>query len=284
VVSVVERDDVRRELDAVRRRREEAGRLEAKLARQQASLEGRLAELKADPAGRRAATKLRLERMYGPTQCVGDLMTTIHAWRGNIPSVSSLWMEVRPGRDHVRGDPAAPLVVVEYGDYQCPECAEAHAVYERVRPWLEDGRLCVAFRHFPLVDAHRSALRAAQAAEAAGAQGRFWEMHDGLMELVSEQHAQGLVTTFGPRDAAELEHIARRAGVEVARFRDDLDDPAALERILEDFRGGLASGVNGTPTFYVNGRRADAGAAEEIYAQIADSPAIDEPVGAPEDR
>jgi protein-disulfide isomerase len=272
----MERDDVRRELEAVRRRREEAVNVEAELARQQAALEGRLAELKADPAGRRAATKVRLERMYGPTQSVGDLLPTIHAWRGNIPSVSSLWMDVRPGRDHVRGDPGAPLIVVEYGDYQCPECAEAHAVYERIRPHLEDGRLCVAFRHFPLIDAHPAALRAAQAAEAAGAQGRFWEMHDRLMELVTEQLAEGPVTTVGPRDAGALEHVARRAGLDVARFREDLDDPAALERILEDFRGGLASGVNGTPTFYVNGRRADAGAAEEIYAQIAASAAGDE--------
>jgi protein-disulfide isomerase len=267
----VERDEIRRELEIVRRRREEAVGVEADLARRQASLEARLAALKADPVGRIAATTARLERMYGPTRSAADLVRTLHAWRGNIPPVSSLWKDVEEGRDHLRGDPAAPLVVVEYGDYACAECAEAHAVYERIRPWLEDGRLCVAFRHFPLVDAHPTALRAAQAAEAAGAQGRFWEMHDLLMGLVGIQHAEGHTPAIGAHDAVGLEHTARRAGLDIERFRTDVEAPGALERILEDFRGGLASGVNGTPTFYVNGRRADAGAAEEVYAQIAAS-------------
>src|SRR6185312_1113351 len=90
----MERDHVSKELETVRRRREEAVRVEAELARQQARLEARLAELKRDPAGRRAATTARLERMYGPTRTIADLTETIHAWRGNIPAVSSLWMDV----------------------------------------------------------------------------------------------------------------------------------------------------------------------------------------------
>lgn len=277
----MEPDAVRRQLGVIRRRREEAVRVDAELARHQATLEARLAELKAqaagNPAGRRDAAQAWLERAYGPVRSAADLVDAIHAWRENIRSVSSLFEDVQVGRDHLRGDPVAALVVVEYGDYQCRECAEAHGLYARVRDWLEDGRLCVAFRHFPLVDAHPLALRAAQAAEAAAAQGRFWEMHDVLMELAADRRTRRRTRVKRPDHTPQLEDAARRAGLDVERFRADIDDPALLERILEDFRGGLASGVNGTPTFYVNGRRADAGAAEDLYAQIADAATSEQP-------
>jgi protein-disulfide isomerase len=130
-----------------------------------------------------------VQSAYGPTTSPAELVAAIHAWRRNIPAVSSLQTDIRGGRDHVRGDPAAPVVVVEYGDYQCTECAEAHTLRARVQPWLETGRLCVAFRHFPLVDAHPHALQAARAAEAAGLQGRFWEVHDALMRRVTSTAA-----------------------------------------------------------------------------------------------
>jgi protein-disulfide isomerase len=272
----VERDDVRRELELVRQRHQEAIRLEVDLARKEAALEATLGrELDGEtPAGRvarRESTRARLERTYGPLRSAADLPAVIHAWRLNIPRDTSLWAQVQGSRDHVRGDPAARMVIVEYGDYQCPECAEAHELYARVRCWLEDGRLCAAFRHFPLVDAHPLALRAAQAVEAAAAQGRFWEMHDLLMQhnVVTEDDNREHVLMKAPRSVIELEHTARRAGLDVERFRADIDDPATLERILDDFRGGLASGVNGTPTFYVNGERADATGVDELYAQIA---------------
>jgi protein-disulfide isomerase len=272
----MQREDVRRELELVRRRRQEAIRLEADLAREEAALEATLdRELDGDTPGERVAqpesTRAEVERTYGPLRSEADLPAVIHAWRRNIPRVSSLWSHVQGSRDHVRGDPAAPVVIVEYGDYQCPECAEAQELYDRVGPWLEDGRLCAAFRHFPLVDAHPLALRTAQAVEAAAAQGRFWEMHDLLMEhdVTTDDDAQEQVVMKTPRNAIELEHAAQRAGLDVDRFRADIDDPAALERILDDFRGGLASGVNGTPTFYVDGQRADAGGFENLYAQIA---------------
>jgi 2-hydroxychromene-2-carboxylate isomerase len=270
------RDDVRGRLEVVRRRREEGARLDADLARQQAALEATLVEADGDaapaPADRRDAANARLKRAYGPVRSAEDLPGAIHAWRLNIPSVSHLSTQVRGERDHLCGDPAAPLIVVEYGDYQCTECADAHALYPRVRQWLEDGRLCVVFRHFPVVDAHPLALRAAQAAEAAAVQGRFWKMHDLLMQhaLVGEQRKRhGRVKAHHP--TIDLVHTARRAGLDIERFRADTHDPAILERVLEDFRGGLASGVNGTPTFYIDGRRADAGAVEEVYARIADS-------------
>lgn len=273
----MERDDLRRELELVRRRRQEALRLEADLSREQAALEARLGgELDGDTpddrAARDEATRVRLEETYGVLRSAVDLTAVIHAWRQNIPSVSSLWAQVQGSRDHVRGDPAARVVVVEYGDYQCPECAEAHGLYARIRRWLDDGRLCVAFRHYPLVDAHPLALRAAQAAEAAAAQGRFWEMHDVLMahEVATDDRRQEVVMPNTPSSAIELESAARRAGLDVERFRVDIDDPAALQRILDDFRGGLASGVNGTPTFYVNGQRTESSGPSELYAEIAE--------------
>jgi len=260
---------VRRELERVRERRREASRLQADLAREEAGLEATLRRARDGDAA--ASDESDLEHAYGPLRTPEDLTGVIHAWRQNSPGVTSLRTEVQGSRDHVRGDPAAPVVVVEYGDYECPECAAAHDLYARVRPWLDDGRLCVSFRHFPLVDAHPLALRAAQAVEAAAAQGRFWELHDVLMrhEIVTDDAHQEHVLIETPENALELERAAHRAGLSLERFRADIDDPAALERILDDFRGGLASGVNGTPTFYVNGRRADIVGTDDLYAQIA---------------
>jgi 2-hydroxychromene-2-carboxylate isomerase len=263
---VVGADDLHRQLGVVRRRRDEAVRLEAELAGRQATLEAKLAALKDDVlGGQQGAAQGLLEDGPGPILSAAELEAAIRAWRSHIPAISSLAQDVRPGRDHVRGDPAAPLVVVEYGDYECAECAEAHRMSAAVEPWLADGRLCIAFRHFPLADAHPAAVRYAQAAEAAAGQGRFWEMHHVLMARVSERRPNGPVE-HADRDS--LDRAATRAGLDVERFRTDLDDATALQRILEDFRTGLASGVNGTPTFYVNGRRMDAGGADELFARM----------------
>jgi protein-disulfide isomerase len=252
-------DDVRQELEQVRKRRLEAGRLEAELAREQATLEAALRPV------------VGLDERYGALASVADLPAVIHEWRRNIPAISALSEAVDAGRDHVRGDPAAPVVVVEYGDYQCVECAEAHDLYARIHGWVDDGQLCAVFRHFPLVDAHPLALRAAQAAEAAAAQGRFWQLHDVLMQhdLETDDQRQEHVLLKTPRTEAELVRVARRAGLDVERFRADIDDEAALARILVDFRSGLASGVSGTPTFYVNGRRTDSSGGDELYDLIA---------------
>jgi protein-disulfide isomerase len=272
----VERDDVRRELESVRRRRQAAIQQEAELAREEAVLEATLGreldgDTPADQVAVRESTRARLDRTYGTLRSPADLTDVLHAWRRRIPGVTSLWAPVEAGRDHLRGDPAAPVVVVEYGDYQCPECAEAHGLAARVAPWVDAGRLCFAFRHFPVVDAHPFALRLAQAAEAAAAQGQFWQMHDLLMQynVVTDDEHQEHVALKSPSNVVQLEHVARQAGLDLARFRSDADDAAALERILDDFRGGLASGVNGTPSFYLNGRRADVTGPEDVYAQVA---------------
>jgi len=272
----VKREDVRRELEAVRRRRQEAAHAEADLAQEEAMLTAALgreleSDTPADRAAARASTLARVEYTYGTPRTAADLTHIIRAWRDRIPGASSLWPAVDAHSDHVRGDPSADAVIVEYGDYQCSECAEAHALYGRVQGWLDDGRLCAAFRHFPLVDAHPFALRAAQAAEAAAAQGRFWEMNDELMHytVATDDDHQEHVLLKGPHDDGQLEQVAGRAGLDLERFRADIDSPVALKHILEDFRNGLASGVNGTPTFYVNGHRADVGGVDELYAQIA---------------
>ena len=148
------------------------------------------------------------------------------------------------GRDHVLGAPDAPSTLVEYGDYQCPYCKLAHPIVEEVQRRL--GRqLRFAFRHFPLAEIHPYAQPAAEAAEAAGAQGKFWEMHD---LLFTNQPA------LSPRD---LLRYATALGLDVTRFASELADRVWEPRVREDFVSGIRSGVNGTPTFFVNGLRHD---------------------------
>ncbi|CAM4009391.1 thioredoxin domain-containing protein [Corallococcus sp. ZKHCc1 1396] len=146
--------------------------------------------------------------------------------------------------DHVQGPRDAPVILVEYGDYQCPYCGQAYGEVKRLQQTLGD-RLGLVFRNFPLTQAHPLALQAAEAAEAAGAQGRFWEMHDLLFENqdalerpVLLSHAEGLA-------------------LDVDRFREDLESHRFEERVRRDFMDGVRSGVNGTPTFFANGHRHD---------------------------
>lgn len=150
-------------------------------------------------------------------------------------------------RDHVAGTTDAPIELVEYGDYECPYCGAAHAVVKEIQRRLGPD-LAFVFRNFPLVSVHPHALVAAEAAEAAGAQGRFWPMHDRLFE---NQHLL---------DARSLVQHALAVGVpDVERFVADLKDHRHLPRIREDLAGGARSGVNGTPTFFVNGVRHEGG-------------------------
>jgi len=148
------------------------------------------------------------------------------------------------GRDHVLGPEEAPATLVEYGDYECPYCGQAYDIVkdllQRVGP-----RVRFAFRNFPLAEIHTHAALAAEAAEAAGTQGKFWEMHDMLYE-----HQRAL-------DAADLLRYAERLSLDVPRFRRELAEHAWEGRVREDFMTGVRSGVNGTPTFFVNGHRHD---------------------------
>jgi protein-disulfide isomerase len=138
--------------------------------------------------------------------------------------------------EHVRGTGAVELL--EYGDFQCPYCRDAVPSLERVLARL-DGRVRLVFRHFPLTSKHPRAQELAEAAEAAGAQGRFWEMHDLL---------------FAEREPDPVE-LARRLGLDVARFQEELRSGAHAARVAEDRARGEASGVAGTPTFFVAGER-----------------------------
>jgi protein-disulfide isomerase len=146
--------------------------------------------------------------------------------------------------DHVQGPATAPVTLVEYGDYECPYCGAAYPIVREVQRRLGD-RLRFVFRNFPITTAHPHAEHAAEAAESAGAQGRFWDMHDTLYE---HQRALG---------DAQLREYAATIGLDVERWVSDMETGAHLERVRADFMSGVRSGVNGTPTFYINGRRHD---------------------------
>jgi protein-disulfide isomerase len=146
------------------------------------------------------------------------------------------------GRDHTIGPDTAPVTLLEYGDYQCPFCGAAHGVLKQLLTIAGD-RVRYAYRHFPLTQIHPHAQQAAEAAEAAAAQGRFWEMHDLLFE---HQDRLGVRDLLGY--ASELQ-------LDLARFATELESHSFLPRIREDFMSGIRSGVNGTPTFFVNGVR-----------------------------
>ena len=146
--------------------------------------------------------------------------------------------------DHALGPADAPVTLVEYGDYECPHCGAAHPIVKRVLRRLGRGVRFV-FRNFPLGEMHPHAVEAAEAAEAAGLQGEFWRMHDRLFE-----HQAALARE-------ELVAHAKRLGLDTARFASDLDSGAVEERVRGDFASGVRSGVNGTPTFFIDGVRFD---------------------------
>ena len=147
-------------------------------------------------------------------------------------------------RDHATGPENAPVTLVEYADYECPYCGMAYLIVKEAKREL-GNELRFVFRNFPLAEAHPHARLAAQAAEAAGAQGRFWEMHDMLFE-----HQDAL-------EAEDLLAYAKSIGLDMQQFARDLADPAYTKRVRDDFRSGVTSGVNGTPTFFMNGARYD---------------------------
>jgi protein-disulfide isomerase len=145
-------------------------------------------------------------------------------------------------RDHVQGSPGASVTLVEYGDYECPYCGAAYPIVKQVQKKM-GSKLRFVFRNFPLANMHPHALRAAEAAEVVGAQGKFWEMHDALYE-----HQAAL-------EDDDLAGYALRLGVAKETFATELRRPVYGDRVREDFASGVRSGVNGTPTFYINGLR-----------------------------
>ena len=146
--------------------------------------------------------------------------------------------------DHATGAPHAVETLLEYGDFECPNCRQAQPA---VKLLLERfaGRVRFVFRHFPLAEVHPHAIAAAQAAECASGQGKFWEMHDLLFE--NQAHLK----------AKDLHSYAERLGLDMARYSAEMDDEIYLQRVREQLQGGLDSGVRGTPTFFINGRIED---------------------------
>jgi protein-disulfide isomerase len=165
----------------------------------------------------------------------------IRALAGGAEPLSDLYIEVDPERDHARGPADAPVTIVEYGDFECPYCGMAEGV---IRELLADfGDLRYVWRHLPLNDVHTSAQMAAEASEAAAEQGKFWEMYDLLLAHQEE---------IAPRD---LLAYAAQLDLDIERFTTALHQHTTAARIAEDVDSADLSGVSGTPTFFVNGRR-----------------------------
>jgi protein-disulfide isomerase len=147
-------------------------------------------------------------------------------------------------QDHMQGKPDAPLILVEYGDFQCPYCGEAYPIVKRIQKRFA-GKMAFVFRNFPLVEAHPFAQAAAVAAEAAGRQEKFWEMHDLIYENQSKLGLEMLL------------QLAQSLKLNMQTFGNDFKDPALFAKVESDFDSGIKSGVNGTPSFYINGVKFD---------------------------
>jgi protein-disulfide isomerase len=158
-------------------------------------------------------------------------------------TVATLAIPVSP-HDHIRGPEDAPATVVEYGDFECPNCGEAYFIVKELEQTLADTARFV-FRQFPLSTIHPDAELAAEAAEAAAAQDQFWPMHDVLFENQTALAGENLV------------EYANAIGIDVEKFVADLNEHRFRSRVREQFMGGVRSGVNGTPTFFINGARHD---------------------------
>jgi protein-disulfide isomerase len=174
-------------------------------------------------------------------------------------AMPKLRVPVGPG-DHVQGPAEALVTLVEYGDYECPYCGHAYPIVKALQREFGD-RLRFVFRNFPLRELHPHAEAAAEAAEFAGEHKKFWEMHD----LIYENQ--------GALSERFLGELAQRLDLDAKALRDSLQSGALSERLASDFSGGVRSGVNGTPTFFINGVRHDASFEFEVLAAaILESP------------
>jgi protein-disulfide isomerase len=163
-------------------------------------------------------------------------------------------------KDHVVGEGNATVTLVEYGDFECPYCGQAHPVVEEVRK-IEGNKLKFVFRNFPLSQVHPHANRAAYAAEAAAKQGKFWQMHDLLFENQSELEDQDLII------------YAQSLGLDIKQFNKDMNSQEIAKKVKDDFLSGVNSGVNGTPTFFINGTRFDQPSEVEFLREAIESTA-----------
>jgi protein-disulfide isomerase len=161
-----------------------------------------------------------------------------------IEGVKKLTVPINIGSDHIRGSVNnAPITLVEYGDYECPYTGMAYPIVKELTSQFGDDKIYFVFRNFPLSDIHPHARYAAEAAEAAAAQDKFWQMHDYLFE-----HQKAL-------DDDHLLEYAKKIGLDIDKFKDDMSKHVYASSIEESLKGGIDSGVEGTPTFFVNGVR-----------------------------
>jgi len=154
--------------------------------------------------------------------------------------------------DHAQGNLDAELTIVEYGDYQCPYCGAAYPILKELMDQF-GTQIKFVFRNFPLSEMHPYARAAALAAEAAALQGKFWEMHDAIFE-----NQRSLNESF-------LLKLAEKLNLEISQFKSDLENPKLAEKVDGDFESGVVSGVNGTPSFYINGQKFDGGAVDLFH-------------------
>lgn len=145
-------------------------------------------------------------------------------------------------KDNSQGNEKAPIVLIEYGDYECPHCGAAYPIVKQLQKHFGDDLLFI-FRNFPLAEMHPHAITAAYVAEAAALQEKFWPVHDLIFE-----HQDALSTHH-------LIEYAESAGVDIAQLRKEIQTPAVTDKVEKDMEGGIRSGVNGTPTFFINGTR-----------------------------
>jgi len=169
------------------------------------------------------------------------------AWREHLETgmAAGLVAGVDERRDHVRGAPDAGVTIVAYADFQCPSCREAEWEIRGLQKELGDDQVRYVFRHFPIADAHEGALDAAQAVEFAAEQDRFWEMHDAIYR------------SSRPPSPQSLGDAARTIALDADGLARALQERRYAERVAEDFNSGVRSGVDGTPTLFVNGTRHD---------------------------
>ena len=170
--------------------------------------------------------------------------------------MSTLKPEIN-SQDHIQGDDSASITIVEFGDYQCPYCGDAYPIMKEIEETF-GHQIRFVFRHFPLANAHEYAFPAAIAAEAAALQGKFWEMHDALYENQYRLNAE------------LFDELAETIGLDLEQFQKDSASEEIKTIVEDNFDSGMRSGVNGTPSFYVNGTKFDGGA-PDLYQMLKES-------------
>lgn len=164
-------------------------------------------------------------------------------------------------QDHIQGPAVASIEIVEYGDYQCPHCGAAYPVIKEIQKKFGD-QIRFVYRNFPLSESHEFAMPAAVASEAAALQDKFWEMHDVIFENQNSLSNE------------ELFKMASEAGLDIEQFKEDIQRPELEQKVESDFEGGIRSGVNGTPSFFVNGTKFD-GDAQNLMDMLTESSTVE---------